>query len=109
MALTLIFITFTRAWFRSPTWDGAIAILNKIPTDFGWSTVGEVIASNYKYYLVLVGGYLIHWVPSKYKGQLRTWVSQSSPYVLFLLALVSSLVIYQILSAEVQPFIYFAF
>ena len=94
---------------RSPTWDGAIAILNKIPTDFGWSTVGEVVASNYKYYLVLVGGYLIHWVPSKYKGQLRTWVSQSSPYVLFLLALASSLVIYQILSAEVQPFIYFAF
>lgn len=109
LALTLIFITFTRAWFRSPTWDGAIAILNKIPTDFGWSTMGEVIASNYKYYLVLVGGYLIHWVPSKYKGQLRTWVSQSSPYVLFLLALASSLVIYQILSAEVQPFIYFAF
>ena len=40
---------------------------------------------------------------------MRQWVSNSSPYVLFLLALVSSLVIYQILSAEVQPFIYFAF
>ena len=109
LALTLIFITFTRAWFRSPTWEGAIAILSKIPTDFGWSTATEVVASNWKFYVVLVTGYLIHWIPSKYKGQMRQWVSNSSPYVLFLLALVSSLVIYQILSAEVQPFIYFAF
>lgn len=32
LAITLIFITFTRAWFRSPTWDGAIQILSKSPT-----------------------------------------------------------------------------
>ena len=40
---------------------------------------------------------------------MRLWVSQSSPVVLFLLSIAASLAIYQILSAEVQPFIYFAF
>ena len=109
LALTLIFITFTRAWFRSPTWDGAIALLTKIPTEFGWATAGEVLMGNWKYFLVLLGGYLIHWVPSKNKAQLRHWVSHSSPAVLFLLVVAATLVIYQILSAEVQPFIYFAF
>ena len=109
LALTLIFITFTRAWFRSPTWDGAIALLTKIPTEFGWATAGEVLVGNWKYFLVLLGGYLIHWVPSKNKAQLRHWVSHSSPAVLFLLVVAATLVIYQILSAEVQPFIYFAF
>ena len=109
LVLTLIFITFTRAWFRSPTWDGAIALLTKIPTEFGWATAGEVLVGNWKYFLVLLGGYLIHWVPSKNKAQLRHWVSHSSPAVLFLLVVAATLVIYQILSAEVQPFIYFAF
>jgi D-alanyl-lipoteichoic acid acyltransferase DltB (MBOAT superfamily) len=109
LALTLTFITFTRAWFRSPTWDGAIAILAKIPEDFGWSTVGAVLSSNWKFYLVLIGGYLIHWIPGKYKERLRQSVSQSSVYMLFLLCVLSIMVIYQILSAEVQPFIYFAF
>ena len=109
LVLTLIFITFTRAWFRSPTWDGAIALLTKIPTEFGWATAGEVLVGNWKYFLVLLGGYLIHWVPSKNKAQLRHWVSHSSPGVLFLLVVAATLVIYQILSAEVQPFIYFAF
>ena len=46
LVITLVFITFTRAWFRSPTWDGAIQILAKIPNDFGWSTVGGVLAGN---------------------------------------------------------------
>jgi len=109
LMLTLSFITFTRAWFRSPTWDGAIEILSKIPEDFGWSTMGAVVSSNWKFYLVLLGGYLIHWIPGKYKEQLRQSVSQSSVYMLFLLCVLSIMVIYQILSAEVQPFIYFAF
>ena len=109
LMLTLSFITFTRAWFRSPTWDGAIEILSKIPEDFGWSTMGAVVSSNWKFYLVLLGGYLIHWIPGKYKEQLRQSVSQSSVYMLFLLCVLTIMVIYQILSAEVQPFIYFAF
>ena len=109
LILTLSFITFTRAWFRSPTWDGAIEILSKIPEDFGWSTMGAVVSSNWKFYLVLLGGYLIHWIPGKFKERLRQSVSQSSVYMLFLLCVLSIMVIYQILSAEVQPFIYFAF
>jgi D-alanyl-lipoteichoic acid acyltransferase DltB (MBOAT superfamily) len=109
LILTLSFITFTRAWFRSPTWDGAIEILSKIPEDFGWSTMGAVVSGNWKFYLVLLGGYLIHWIPGKYKERLRQSVSQSSVYMLFLLCVLSIMVIYQILSAEVQPFIYFAF
>src|SRR6056300_1062610 len=109
LVLTLVFITFTRAWFRSPTWEGAIGILSKIPSDFGWDTVGEVLVANWKFYLVLLGGYLIHWIPGKYKERLRQSVSQSSVYMLFLLCVLSIMVIYQILSAELQPFIYFAF
>ena len=109
LALTLIFITFTRAWFRSPTWDGAIEILAKIPNDFGWATVDEVFMSNWKYFVVLILGYLIHWIPSVYKARLRLAVSTAPVWALFLLAFATTLVIYQILSAEVQPFIYFAF
>ena len=109
LVITLVFITFTRAWFRSPTWDGAIQILAKIPNDFGWSTVGGVLAGNWKYFTVLVLGYCIHWIPSVHKARLRQAVSTAPAWALFALALAATMVIYQILSAEVQPFIYFAF
>ena len=109
LGITLSFITFTRAWFRSPTWDGAIEILAKIPNDFGWSTIGGVLSGNWKFFLVLIVGYLIHWVPSRYKTQLQERVSSAPLWALFLMSLLSVAVIYQILSAEVQPFIYFAF
>jgi hypothetical protein len=54
-------------------------------------------------------GYLIHWIPSAHKARLRRAVSTAPTWALFALALASTMVIYQILSAEVQPFIYFAF
>ena len=109
LVLTLVFITFTRAWFRSPTWEGAVRILSKIPSDFGWDSVGEVLLANWKFYVVLVLGYLIHWIPSAHKEKMRQWVSAASVWTLFLLSVAAIAVIYQILSAEVQPFIYFAF
>ena len=109
LVLTLVFITFTRAWFRSPTWEGAVRILSKIPSDFGWDAVGEVLLANWKFYVVLILGYLIHWIPSAHKEKMRQWVSAASVWTLFLLSVAAIAVIYQILSAEVQPFIYFAF
>jgi hypothetical protein len=68
-----------------------------------------VLAGNWKYFTVLVLGYLIHWIPSAHKARLRRAVSTAPTWALFALALASTMVIYQILSAEVQPFIYFAF
>jgi hypothetical protein len=54
-------------------------------------------------------GYCIHWIPSVHKARLRQAVSNAPAWALFSLALAATMVIYQILSAEVQPFIYFAF
>ncbi|MEY2963041.1 MAG: hypothetical protein RL754_302 [Bacteroidota bacterium] len=109
LALTLIFITFTRAWFRSPTWDGAIGMLTKVVSDFQFENINAVVLANWKYFTVLIFGYLIHWVPARHKAGLRSWVSALPVWGLYVLALVTTVVIYQILSAEVQPFIYFAF
>tara|TARA_B110000114_G_scaffold96146_1_gene101335 strand:+ start:1703 stop:3364 length:1662 start_codon:yes stop_codon:yes gene_type:complete len=107
--LTLTFITFTRAWFRSPTWNGAIELLTKITNDFGMDTVAGVVTGNWKFFSVMLLGYIIHWIPGRYKSQLQYKVAHAPVWILYVLVLLSTLVIYQILSAEVQPFIYFAF
>ena len=109
LILTLTFITFTRAWFRSPTWNGAIELLTKITNDFGMDTVARVVTGNWKFFSVMLLGYIIHWIPGRYKSQLQHKVAHAPVWILYVLVLLSTLVIYQILSAEVQPFIYFAF
>ena len=109
LLLTLSFITFTRAWFRAPTWDGAIELLTKITNDFGMDTVAGVISGNWKFFTVMLIGYIIHWIPSRYKTHMQDKVAHAPVWILYVLVMVSTLVIYQILSAEVQPFIYFAF
>ena len=109
LILTLTFITFTRAWFRSPTWNGAIELLTKITNDFGMDTVAGVVTGNWKFFSVMLLGYIIHWIPGRYKSQLQHKVAHAPVWILYVLVLASTVVIYQILSAEVQPFIYFAF
>lgn len=109
IALTLVFITITRAWFRSPTWDGAIDMLTRVITNFDAATVGQVITANWKFFVALLMGYIIHWLPGSLKGRVRTYMQTAPVYMLVLISFVSIVFIYQILSADVQPFIYFAF
>ncbi|MEO1053718.1 MAG: MBOAT family O-acyltransferase [Bacteroidota bacterium] len=107
--ITLVFITFTRTWFRSETWDGAMLMLNRIAYHFQPEVIPDVLTA-YKYvFLVMLGGYIIHWLPSP----LKLWYQQK--FVLFPMpvkigaAMLTVFFIYQILSADLQPFIYFAF
>lgn len=107
--LTLIFITFTRAWFRSETFDGAITMLQQIGTNFNLSIVPEVVSSFSKVFVVMLGGYIIHWIPTSIKDQYRHWFVGTSIWLKGLISVAVVFFIYQILSAELQPFIYFAF
>ncbi|MEJ6821564.1 MAG: MBOAT family O-acyltransferase, partial [Flavobacteriales bacterium] len=85
LILTLTFITFTRAWFRSPTWNGAIELLTKITNDFGMDTVAGVVTGNWKFFSVMLLGYIIHWIPGRYKSQLQYKVAHAPVWILYVL------------------------
>lgn len=106
---TLIFITFTRAWFRGESWEYTMLMLKQIGTDFQWSLVGEMILGYKNIFIVMLGGFVIHWLPVNTKNWYRT-TFVNAPYLIQALITVLAIVfIYQILTADLQPFIYFAF
>ena len=54
-------------------------------------------------------GYIIHWLPSKWKDTYRNWYS-NAPIALQIVGGVAVIFcVYQFLVAENQPFIYFQF
>jgi hypothetical protein len=109
IAITLTFITFTRAWFRAPGWDEAISILTRSWTAFDASLTGDILHGFWKPLAVMLVGYLIHWIPETMKHAYRQRFAHAPWYVQWSLAFGAMLFVFQSMSAGSQPFIYFQF
>jgi len=123
--LTFNFISFTRIWFRSGsknTWEEmntehniweelftANTMLNKILFNLDFSIALEVITAFLPVFGIMLLGYIIHWLPSKVKDWYRNVFVTAPLYLQIAGSFVTLFVVYQILSAGMQPFIYFQF
>ena len=107
--ITLLFITFTRIWFRAPDWSTAMSIVNQLST--GWNVIPSLamLAAWWRPALILAMGFAIHWIPERHKAWYRDRFANLNPVLLAVLSLGAILLAYQFMAAESQPFIYFQF
>lgn len=120
VTLTFTFITFTRLFFRAGSnldpaeanevaWETATKMIHQIGTPWNTHAIGAM-AWEYKNIIgVFALGMIIHWLPDHFKRWYRVvFASMPRPLQVFL-ACVGIFVIYQFMSADSQPFIYFQF
>jgi alginate O-acetyltransferase complex protein AlgI len=107
--LTFTFITFTRAWFRNESFDQALFMIGHIGSSFQWELIPDILAKTRAVFGVMLIGLIIHWLPSDFKQEYRARFSSAHWSVQLLICFGSVVCAYQILSADLQPFIYFAF
>lgn len=107
--LTLVFISFTRIWFRSDSLETVGVIFDRISYHFGGELFFKIVSGYWFVLLVILLGYCIHWIPESIKLNYRNWFSNLSyPKMVFATVLIV-FIIYQLVSSEMQPFIYFQF
>ncbi|MDC6470682.1 MBOAT family protein [Flavobacteriales bacterium] len=123
--ITFNFVTFTRIWFRSGSinsweeidqghnilseWFTANEILNQLFFNFQWDLIGNVLAVYSNVFLVIIIGFLIHFIPEKFKFWYREKFSTSPVFVQLLVCFTAIFFMYQVASTSLQPFIYFQF
>jgi alginate O-acetyltransferase complex protein AlgI len=108
IALTLGFITFTRIFFRAPNMEIAGNMMKQIGTQFHASVIPQAIQAYWFYYLILVVGFVIHWLSSDIKQAYRGAFVRLPWIVQAIICLAVTYLAYQSLQAA-QPFIYFQF
>lgn len=123
--LTFTFISFTRVWFRAGSNNGwtemkethniseefwsATVMLKQIFFHMDWSVAPMVLWAYKSVFLTVLFGILVHWLPSDWKESYRTFFSKQ-PIPVLIMAIVGVIFFcYQVLSADLQPFIYFQF
>lgn len=107
--LTFNFITFTRIWFRSQNLEDVDEWFHQVWYNFGWEMVPSMIQSYQYVFYMIYAGMVIHWLPSAWKEQMRQMFIRSHVAVKVVATVVVVFVVYQAMSSDLQPFIYFQF
>ena len=118
--ITFIFISFTRLFFRSGSnldpaeaneqaWQTASLMVHQIGSHWNLAQIPEVVGHYWAVFLLFAIGMIVHWLPVRFKRRYRLWFA-TMPLWLMVLAVVAVVVfVYQFVTADLQPFIYFQF
>ena len=117
---TFVFITFTRLFFRSSSnldpatanevaWRTAKNMVNQIGGAWSNAIIPDFLWA-YKYVVAMfIAGMVIHWLPTNWKRRYRLAFSAMPLWLMVIAVCLAIIVIYQFVTADMQPFIYFQF
>ena len=107
--ITLTFISFTRIFFRSDNLETVSLIFDRINNHFGAALTFNIIKGYAVVFSVMAIGYLIHWIPERIKESYRNKFANLPLPIMSIVVVIFIFCIYQLVSGEMQPFIYFQF
>ncbi len=118
--LTFIFISFTRLFFRSSSnlnpaeesiyaWRTAKEMVSMIGGQWHFDQILQILYAHRFVFTLFVLGMIIHWLPERWKRWYRLNFAMMPMWVMVLAVVLAVFVLYQFITAEVQPFIYFQF
>ncbi len=107
--LTFNFVSFAWIFFRAESMDQAGVMLGQIFSSFRPGDYGQVIMSYLPVMVLIVSGYIIHFLPVTVKESYRGLFIRMPVVIQFLVALAVALLLHKVGSGVVQPFIYFRF
>ena len=109
ITITFCFITATRIFFRSESMDVVNGMMHQIGTNLDLSIVPEVLVAYKWVFLVMLFGFFTHWVGQKWKDRLKDAFIAAPLWLKIVISAAVIIIVYQSISADMQPFIYFQF
>ena len=120
VAQTFTFITFTRLFFRSGSnldpatanqvaWETARNMVAQIGSQWDLSLIPDICAGYWKVFALVVAGMVIHLLPARFKRRYRLGFASLPLPLMAVAAAAIVFILYQFVTADTQPFIYFQF
>jgi D-alanyl-lipoteichoic acid acyltransferase DltB (MBOAT superfamily) len=117
---TFTFITFTRLFFRSSSnldpatanevaWATAKNMVNQIGGAWSNAIIPDFLWEYRWVVAMFIAGMVIHWLPTDWKRRYRLAFSAMPLWLMVIAVCLAIIVIYQFVTADMQPFIYFQF
>lgn len=118
--MTFVFISFTRLFFRSGSnldpaianetaWNTAKSMVNSIGGHWNIPAIPEILSNYWPVFTLFVIGMFIHWLPERWKRWYRVNFALMPLWLMAFVTVVAVFFLYQFVTADLQPFIYFQF
>lgn len=109
IAITFIFITFTRIYFRGESMEHIAKWYDQVWNRMDMQSALDILIHYQAVFWVMLIGYITHWLPQITKDRMESLYSNSPVVVKIVLGAVIGILCYQAFSTDFQPFIYFQF
>jgi len=107
--ITFQFVSFCWIFFRAPDLGSVNAMLKQIIENFSPGSYMTVIPAYSNALLMIAVGYAIHFLPEKVKESYRRLFIRIPLPVQLVFIMMVAILLYQMRTSEVMPFIYFRF
>ena len=115
-----VFISFTRLFFRSGSnldpaeanevaWETASQMVAQIGSEWDLEQVPAIVGAYWEVFLIFALGMLVHWLPTRLKRRYRLCFARMPLWLMAAFVVAMALTLYQFVTADLQPFIYFQF
>lgn len=107
--MTFQFVSFAWIFFRADDMQVVNDMLTRISSSFGAEHIISILSAHKSVFFLIFITLVIHWLPSKFKEYYRGLFIRTHLLVKVLVVVLLVFFIYQVKSADIQPFIYFQF
>ena len=118
--LTFVFISFTRLFFRSGSnldpaeanavaWNTAKNMVNQMGSHWNFGQIPQILSNYAPVFVLFAIGMAIHWLPERWKRHYRISFAMLPVWAMLLITVAAVFGLYQFVTADLQPFIYFQF
>ncbi|MBN1387802.1 MAG: MBOAT family protein [Bacteroidales bacterium] len=107
--ITFNFVSFCWIFFRAFDMENVLLMLRQIFTDFSPGNLLAVVTAYGQVLIIIICGYILHFLPVTVKESYRGMFIKMPLIVKIILVYLIALVLYNVQSTDIQPFIYFRF
>ena len=90
-------------------WLTASLMVGQIGSHWNLAQIPQIVGHYWGPFLLFAIGMAIHWLPSRFKRRYRLWFAQMPLWLMAIVVVLTAFVLYQFVTADLQPFIYFQF
>jgi D-alanyl-lipoteichoic acid acyltransferase DltB (MBOAT superfamily) len=95
--------------FKSDSLQTAFSVFHQIFTFFHGAVFFQWIVGYQKVFILVLLGYILHFIPKSIDLRIQKFITISPVYIQALLLAIMIIIVVQVESAQLQPFIYFNF
>lgn len=107
--ITFHFVCFCWIFFRATSMQKSWEVISQIMYSFDWKILPQMLSGYKLVFILMAAGFILHFVPVKWENKFKNTMINSPYAVLLAFLFVIVVIVAQVKSSEIQPFIYFQF